>query len=114
LIWAAAYAYVGVLIYIVATLTGLVTGVVVGFGTGLGAAHVFQFAPGARDGGPGMAGFLRAGPFGALAGFLFGFGAVLRWGGGDARIALGCWIGGATLLAAAAAVVFRAGTAARK
>ena len=54
-----------------------------------------------------MAAYFTIGPFGLLAGFLFGFGAVL-WAMGNGRFHFfvkACGIGGAIVLAFAALVV---------
>jgi len=71
------------------------------------AADLFIKAGGAREGGPAMAAYFTIGPFGLLAGFLFGFGTVL-WAGGSGRyhfLAKGLEISGVLLLAFAALVV---------
>ena len=93
------------MIYLVATLTGLVTGAGLGFGVGLSAAEIFRRVAGSNSGGSEMAGFFFIGPFGLIAGFLFGFGAVLRWGGGSLSGANGTWIAGGIVLALGALMV---------
>lgn len=93
------------MIYLMATLAGLVAGAALGFGVGFGAAELFTRAAGPREGAAAMAGFFFIGPFGLLAGFLFGFGAVLRFGGGNISIANGTLVGGGLVLTLAALLV---------
>jgi hypothetical protein len=93
--------------FLAATVAGLFGAAVLGIVVTFGAADIFTKVGGVRDGGPAMAAYFTIGPFGLLAGFLFGFGAVL-WAGGNGRfqfIAKACGIGGALLLAFAGLVV---------
>ena len=95
------------MLFLAAIAAGLFAGVGLGYVVTIIAADLFIKAGGARDGGPAMAAYFTIGPFGLLAGFLFGFGAVL-WAGGNGRfhlIAKTLGIGGVLLLAFAALVV---------
>jgi hypothetical protein len=97
--------------FLVATLVGLLSGIVLGYGAGYGASEVFArleilgthssvLRPGAAT-----AGFLYVGPFGLLAGFLLGLGAVLRFAGGSIPAGNGAMLGGIMFLVVAAAMV---------
>jgi hypothetical protein len=66
------------MIYLIATICGILGGAALGFGWGLMAATLYSNIAGARDGGPAMAGFYYVGPFGLIAGFLLTAGFILK------------------------------------
>ena len=76
-------------------MTGFLTGSVVAVAIGLGAEQIFRRVAGSNRGDSERTGFFLLGTFGLVAGFLFGFGAVLRWGGGSLSAANGIWIAAA-------------------
>lgn len=92
-------------IYLLALLAGLLAGAALGFGTGFGAAELFTKIGGSREGANAMGGFFFIGPFGLVAGFLAGFGAVVRYGGGSTAIAKWSLLGGGVVAALGAILV---------
>ena len=66
------------MIYLIATVCGIIGGAALGFGWGILAATLYSNISGARDGGPAMAGFFYVGPFGLVSGFLLAAGFYLK------------------------------------
>jgi hypothetical protein len=82
------------MIYLIATVSGILGGAALGFGWGLLAATLYANFAGARDGGPAMAGFYYVGPFGLISGFLITAGYILVSNLGDSLLGkLSTWGG---------------------
>ena len=95
------------MLFFAAIVAGLFGAAGLGFVMVYWAAELFTNVGGSRDGGPAMAAYFTIGPFGLLAGFLFGFGAAM-WAMGNGRfpfLVKACGIGGLVVVAFAMLVV---------